>query len=477
MDDLWPYLLRVRPAALFAAHLVLAALVTAHALLRKREVASAAGWIGLAWLAPVMGAVLYLMFGINRVQRRARQLRPPGDRRDEAAAQPAPEGDGHLRPLERGIGRITGRQLLPGRVQVYHDGDEAYPPMLAAIAAARHSVSLSSYIFRTDTWGGRFIDALADAHRRGMAVRVLVDGIGGGWLLSGAYHRLRRRGVPAARFMHSLLPWRMPFINLRSHKKTLVVDGMVAFTGGMNIADENVKATRPQHPVQDTHFRVEGPVVAQVAEDFAREWAFVTQEELQGAAWFPDLSAPSSAPHGAPARVVDSGPDEDLEKIEFAILQAVACARDSIAVMTPYFLPDERLTTALALAAIRGVAVDVVVPKTSDHRFVDWAAHANVGPLLAEGVRIWRCPPPFRHTKALVVDGEWCLVGSCNWDIRSFRLNFELCLEVNDRGLAGQLTALTLASRGAALTQSDLDRRSLPVRLRNSAVRLMLPYL
>ena len=266
MNDLWPILLRIRPEALFAAHLVLAALVTAHVLLRKREVASAAGWIGLAWLAPIMGTLLYLMLGINRVQRRARKLRPSGDRIGEQAPQPAPGGDGHLRPLEHGIGRITGRQLLPGRVQLYHDGDEAYPPMLAAIAAAERSVSLSSYIFRTDAWGGRFIDALAEAHGRGVAVRVLVDGIGGGWLLSGAYHRLRRRGVPAARFMHSLLPWRMPFINLRSHKKTLVVDGTIAFTGGMNIADENVIATRPRHPVQDTHFRVEGPVVAQIAE-------------------------------------------------------------------------------------------------------------------------------------------------------------------------------------------------------------------
>ena len=478
MNDLWPYLLRIRPEALFAAHLLLAALVTSHALLRKREVASAVGWIGLAWLAPAMGAVLYLMLGINRVQRRARQLRPPRDRRGGAPARLALEGDGHLRPLERGIGRITGRQLLPGLIQVYHDGDEAYPPMLAAIAAAQSSVSLSSYIFRTDAWGGRFIDALAAAHGRGVAVRVLVDGIGGGWLLSRAYHRLRRRGVPVARFMHSLLPWRMPFINLRFHKKVLVVDGTVAFTGGMNIADENVMATRPRHPVQDTHFRVEGPIVTQVAElDFARDWAFVTWEELQGAAWFPDMSGPYSALYSAPARVVDSGPDKDLEKIEFAVLQAVACARDSIAVMTPYFLPDERLTTALTLAAVRGVTVDVVIPEMSDHRFVDWAAHANVGPLLAEGVRIWRCPPPFRHTKALVVDDEWCLVGSRNWDTRSFRLNFELCLEIHDRTLAAFLAALMLASRGAALTQAELERRPLPVRLRDSAARLMLPYL
>ncbi len=473
MSEFWADLLRIRPGALLAAHIVLASLVTAHALLRKRDVGSATGWIGLAWLAPIMGTVLYLMFGINRVQRRARRLRPAGDRRGGPPDQPEASSDGHLRPLEQGIGRITGSPLLPGSVQVYQDGDEAYPPMLAAIAAARHSVCLSSYIFRTDTWGSRFTDALADAHRRGVAVRVLIDGIGGGWLLSRAYHRLRGQGVPAARFMHSLLPWRMPFINLRSHKKTLVVDGTVAFTGGMNIADENVMATHPRQPVQDTHFRVEGPVVAQIAADFAQDWNFATDEDLQGTPWFPDLSGDD----GAPARVVESGPDKDLEKIEFAVLQAVACARDSIAVMTPYFLPDERLTTALALASMRGVSVDVVIPERSDHRFVDWATRANVGPLLDEGVRIWRCPPPFRHSKLMVVDGKWCLVGSCNWDIRSFRLNFELCLEVIDEGLAGRLAALMVANHGAALTQADLDRRSLPVRLRDHAVRLMLPYL
>ena len=116
------------------------------------------------------------------------------------------------------------------------------------------------------------------------------------------------------------------------------------------------------------------------------------------------------------------------------MLQAVACARTSIAVMTPYFLPDERLITALSLAAMRGVAVDLVIPEKSNHTLVDWATRANIGPLLPDGVRIWRSPPPFHHAKLMVVDGEWCLIGSCNWDIRSFRLNFELCMEVYDRG-------------------------------------------
>jgi len=474
MNDLWVSLARVRADVVFAVGLVAAVLVTLHVLLRKREVATAAGWIGFAWFAPVIGGISYFMFGVNRVQRRARRLRLPSDRRGGRAVWPSPTEDDHLDPLERGIGRITGRAVAPGNaVQIYRDGDEAYPAMLAAIAAAKRSVGLSSYIFQDDAWGGRFIDALAAAQGRGIAVRVLIDGIGGGWLLSPAYHRLRRRGVPAARFLHSPLPWRMPFLNLRSHKKILVLDGSVGFTGGMNIADANVMAARPKAPVQDTHFRIEGPVVGQLAEAFAQDWAFATDEDLGSEAWFPDVT-----PRGAaPSRVIDSGPDEDLEKIEFALLQAVACARESIAVMTPYFLPDERLTTALALASMRGVTVDIVIPETSDHIFVDWATRANIGPLLKDGVRIWRCPPPFRHSKVTVVDGEWCLVGSCNWDIRSFRLNFELCLEIYDRGLAEALTALMQSSRGPALTEAELDARAVPGRLRDAAVRLMLPYL
>jgi cardiolipin synthase len=474
VNEIWQDLLHARADATLAIGLVLAVCVTIHILLRKREVASAVGWIGLVWFAPILGAVGYLLFGVNRVRRRARQSRRPDN---EPGSQPGPfasvAGD-ELDPLGRGIFHITARPLLAGTVvQAYENGDDAYPPMLAAIASAQSSVGLSSYIFEDDRWGGRFIEALTDAKTRGVAVRVLIDGIGGGWLRSPAYHRLRRNGVTTARFMHSLLPWRMPFINLRNHKKILLVDGVIAFTGGMNIADDNVMAIHPKMPVQDLHFRIEGPVVSQLAEAFAEDWAFVTGEDLDGDAWSPEVVRRD----GSLARVIDSGPDEDLEKVEFAVLQAVTCARTSIEVMTPYFLPDERLVTALALAAMRGVAVDLIIPKNSNHLLVDWATRANIAPLLSGGVRIWQSPPPFHHAKIMVVDNEWCLIGSSNWDIRSFRLNFELCMEVYDRDLAMTLTAITARARGSALTQLDLDARTLPVRLRDAGARLMLPYL
>ncbi|OYV33044.1 MAG: cardiolipin synthase [Rhodospirillales bacterium 20-64-7] len=473
MTDLWFDFLHIRADLTLIIGLPLAVAITLHVLLRKREVASAVGWIGLVWFAPFLGAVTYAVFGVNRVRRRARKVRLSGWGSGMTALISS-EVSSDLAPLGRGVGRITEMPLLNGtRIAVFHNGDQAYPPMLAAIAAAQHSIGLSSYIFRADRWGGRFITALAEAKARGVEVRVLIDGIGGGWLWSAAYRRLRRRGVPAARFMHSPLPWRMPFINLRSHKKILVVDGTVGFTGGMNIADENVMATHPKAPVQDLHFRIEGPVVLQLTEAFAQDWQFVTDEDLEGGAWFP----PPPETDGALARVIDAGPDEDIEKIEFAVLEAVSCARQSITIMTPYFLPDERLVTALSLTAMRGVSVDVVLPEKSDHALVDWAARANVGPLLTGGVRIWRSPRPFHHGKLMVVDGEWCLIGSSNWDIRSFRLNFELCMEVYDHDLAQILLDTIQHSRGAPLTQSELDARSLFMRLRDAGARLMLPYL
>ena len=158
-------------------------------------------------------------------------------------------------------------------------------------------------------------------------------------------------------------------------------------------------------------------------------------------------------------------------------MQAIACARASIHVMTPYFLSDERLNTALALAAMRGVDVHVVMPKASNHFAVDWAARANIGSLLKDGVNIWLGPPPFRHTKIMVVDGEWSLIGSANWDMRSFRLNFELCLEVYDGAIAQELRRFVEDHRGEPLTRKELKSRALPVRLRDAAVRLMMPYL
>ena len=454
-------------------HLMLAAGVTVHVLLTKREAGSSVAWIGLAWLAPILGSVLYLLLGINRVRRRALNLRRPHRKRELRSARDIRRSD-HLGALERAVQRITGRPAEDGNsITLLRNGDDAYPQMLAAIESAQHSIALSSYIFRADAAGTPFIETLLRAIQRGVAVRVLIDGYGGGYFTSSTYHRLRRLGVPVARFLHSPLPWRMPFLNLRSHKKILGIDGRIVFTGGLNIGAENLTRTHPRHPVFDTHFRVEGPVVTQLLEVFATDWQFTTGEALQGEAWLPGLQAAGSST----ARVVTSGPDNDLEKIEFVILQALSCARTSVRIMTPYFLPDERVITALSLAAYRGVEVDLVLPEHSNHPTVDWGSRVQMAPLLTAGCRVWTYPAPFNHSKLMTVDGLWALVGSANWDMRSLRLNFELDLEVYHSELAREIEQLIEAHQRARIDPRELAARPLALRLRDGAARLLVPYL
>jgi cardiolipin synthase len=460
--------------AVALVHFALAAGVTAHALAHKRDPGSAVAWIGLAWLSPVVGSILYVLLGINRVRRRALGLRGPVTDVSSPDAALGRCRDDHLASLEIAAHRISGRRIEAGNeVAMLANGDEAYPQMTAAIDTAKVSIALSSYIFRADAAGNGFIAALARAHDRGLEVRVLIDGFGGGYLSSPTYHRLRRAKVPVARFLHSALPWRMPFLNLRTHRKILVVDGCVAFMGGLNIGAENLISRDPCHPVLDTHFRFAGPVVAQLCAAFAEQWCFTTGEALSGVTWFPAIE-----PQGeCLARAVTSGPDQDLEKIELLVLEATGCARSSIKIMTPYFLPDDRLITALALATMRGVEVDIVLPERTNHPTVDWAMRAHIDPLLAAGCRVWTHAPPFNHTKLMCVDGIWCFVGSANWDTRSFTLNFEINVEVYHSPTVEQVSAKITAHQSCRITAPGLSQRSLPVRLRDSAARLMLPYL
>jgi cardiolipin synthase A/B len=455
------------------AHLAIASLVTVHVLLNKRNVAASVSWIGIAWLSPFLGAVLYLTMGINRVKRRAQRLRRqrlPLAIADETLSDAA--GANPLTPLEFAIGRLTGLPCEPGnKVEILHSGDQAYPRMLAAIEKAKKSVGLVSYIFRADKAGEAFHQALIQAQRRGVEVRVLIDGVGGGYFWSGTYNHLRAAGVPVARFLHSYFPWRMPFVNLRNHRKVLVIDGRVGFTGGINIGAENIAADKPPFVVHDTHFRLEGPIVEQLTDAFADDWLYTTGEKLLTESWFPSLEKVGQAR----ARVVTSGPDEDMEQIEYVALHAISCAHKSIRVVTPYFLPPEPLTMALGLAALRGVKVDLVLPDHSNHAILDWARRIPLRPLIEAGCRIWLMAPPFNHSKLMVIDGAWSLIGSANWDTRSFRLNFELNVELHDIDFAARISEI--APNARRLTLAELDADPLPIRLRNSAARLLQPYL
>ncbi len=461
------------------AHILVAGTATSHILLRKSDVRSAIGWIGLIWFSPFLGAAFYAAFGINRVARRASHIKRDQIRTRNApiAAQTRILQLGDSMNTLAGVGnKITGLPLTHGnRIEVMCSGTEAYPEMLSAIASANSSIALATYIFRLDSVGTKFVEALVEAQNRGVQIRVLVDGIGGGYFSSPIMRSLKNAGIEAARFIHDTRPWRMPFVNLRNHKKLLIIDGAKSFTGGLNIGAENTASGNQKKCVDDTHFYVEGPVVAQMMESFVADWHFTTGEMLSNDIWWPDIQPSGSVV----ARGVSSGPDEDIGKIETVLVAAILQARHKVRIVTPYFLPDEKLSAAVNLAGLRGVELELLIPKASDHIAMDWAMRAHLAHFHLERVKCFTTSAPFDHSKLMTVDGKWSAIGSPNWDVRSLRLNFEFMLELYGENVVSRIDALIdeKIARSTRLTPNDIIQRPVTQRLRDAGARLLLPYI
>lgn len=462
-------------------HLVLAPLVCAHILLTKEDPRAAVAWCGLVLFSPLLGSLLYYLFGINRIRRRAGKLRKtPQAGKERSRAMPCETDPGeqpHLAQMTR-LGLVvheepfcTGNAVTP-----LVNGDQAYPPMLAAIDNAKRSVALSTYILKGDKAGTEFLHALSRAAKRGVSVRVMVDSLGLRKFSRAAGKELRESGVRSARFMPAWTKGCFRLLNLRNHRKMLLLDGELGFMGGMNLHHGNLLQDSPAKPIQDMHFRVAGPVLDQVATIFERDWRFATGEHIQLPRW-PGNSRNQVG--DVLARAIPDGPDDDFEKIQWTFLGALACARKSVRILTPYFLPDQPTLVALQTAAMRGVTIEVVMPDTSHSPALLWAMQAGFHHLLPYGIRLYYEPLPFDHSKLMLMDDEWCSIGSTNWDTRSFKLNFELNLECLDKELAAGLAAIFEERRSRA-RPVDKDRfMNLPphIRLRNNLVRLFSPYL
>jgi cardiolipin synthase A/B len=454
-----------------ALYVLCAVFAAVHALLTKPDPRSALGWIVTCWLIPFAGTILYLLFGVNRVRTRARQLRA-GLTSFGSRVEASPPDDFAAQLIRIGDA-VTQRPRLPGnQVVSLENGENAFPLMLEAIRAARHSVWLSTYIFETDEVGREFIAALAAAAARGAQVHVLVDGIGEWYSWPHAVRLLRRAGVRAARFLPPRLAMPVFSLNLRNHRKLLIVDGEIGFVGGMNIGGREVGKAHHRR-MADLHFRVRGPVVTQLAECFAADWQFAAGETLA-----PPPVAKADA-GGCVCRVITEGPDEDADKLLFVILGAIAVAHRQVLIMTPYFIPPPELTAALQTAALRGVEVCLVLPARSNLRYVDWATQRWLPPLLERGIEIYLQPPPFSHTKLVVVDGSYAQIGSANIDPRSLRLNFEVAVEVYDSAVCVELAKYVLSARdhAARMPAGSLSKKNFAGRLRDSLFWLLSPYL
>lgn len=478
----WGDFLAALPTIAAVSHVVLSVIGSSHAVLTKDDPKSAVSWVGLIWLSPFLGLFLYYILGINRIRRKAIAILGADQVRElESDSLSVLKRNQISFPASTHIAavgdRLGGFPLTEGNaVSILVNGDEAYPEMIAAIDAAEKSVMLASYIFDYDEAGLRFLRSLSAAVKRGVAVRVLIDATGARYSIPSIVPALRNAGVRVARFMPNFAPLRMSAINLRSHRKILVVDGKIGFTGGMNIRSGNyVAAPITKKIVQDVHFRFEGPVVGHLRRGFIEDWLFTTKELLQGALWNPLLFPVGSVL----ARGVLDGPDKDFEKIVYTLYSAINGARRSIRIATPYFLPDPSMIKILSVAAMSGVSIEIVLPEHNNIPLVSWASMSMLRPLVENGCAVYFSDEPFDHSKMMIVDDIWTFVGSANWDPRSLRLNFEFNVECYCAELAAKMTAIFTQKKvlSKQVSLQTIYARKLHLRLRDGIVKLLAPYL
>lgn len=479
MREAWQALLSIPQLgtwllALWAAYLLL---LGGWIVLQKREPVATLSWLlGLA-LLPYLGFFVYHVFGPQRIRRqrlrraRSRESMDAGDAFEHAAHADAAEL-ARLAVASTGLAPSTARD-----VRLLVDGAAKYDALLADIAAATKHVHLEYYIYEPDRTGAALRDALAARARAGVEVRLLVDAIG-----SARARRFFQPLIDAGgevawfhpmRFGHV---WRRPWPNLRTHRKIVVIDGRVAYTGGMNVTDEQDERLGDQ-AYRDLHLRLEGEVVRRLQLVFCEDWAYATgsRDFLSSVA---RDTPPDTGPGPIRAQVLVSGPDSPWEAIHRMHVSAIHAAKRRVWMTTPYFVPGEAAMMALTSAAAAGLDVRLLVPRESDSKLVTLAARSYFGALLLAGVKIYEYGPRMLHSKSLLVDDELVLVGSANFDHRSFRLNFEVSVLFDDPGIAATLATLLEGElANAPRVQRGRHRPLLRARLPEALARLLSPLL
>ena len=470
--------------ALTIAEALYVVVLSAWIALEKRNPSATLAWILTLMALPGVGFVIYFFFGPRRLKkRRLRRMRA-----QQAVGRPSETvdaislGDSSVLRDVAGIVRIgetadKSRLSVATGVELLVDGRATYAAILAAIRSATHHVHVLYYIFEPDTTGRSFRDALLERARAGVKVRVLVDAVGSSNALAtrGFFEPLRAAGAEVVAFNPVRLAslWAR-VLNFRNHRKIVVVDGRIGFTGGINVTDEENEAVRDD-AWRDTHLRLEGPAVDFLQMVFMEDWCWTTRGTLTD----PDLFFRGETEHGTLVQILDSGPDKSFEPIRTAYFAAINAASHRVLLSTAYFVPDEPMLLALRTAALRGVDVRLLLPSLSDSRAVSAAARSYYDSLMAAGVRIYEYQPRMLHAKTLVVDSWLAAVGTANFDNRSFRLNFEVTALVFGQRLADELAALFERDLAHAkhITASSRARMRLGPRLFEATARLLSPLL
>jgi cardiolipin synthase len=477
VHDLWQWLLSVPHLGLYLAVGWLGYLVWLGGwiVLQKRAPAATLSWLlGLAAL-PYAGFLVYLVFGPQRIKRhRLRRARA----RVALPANAGPEAGGEPAELAVLGQATTGLPITTATdVRLLVDGAATYDAILDAVRQARHHVHLEYYIYAADRSGTALRDALVERARAGIAVRLLLDAVGSAGCPQRFFAPLLEAGGELAWFhpMRFGRIWKRTWLNLRSHRKIVVVDGRVAFTGGINITDEENERLRPD-AYRDLHLRIEGDAVRSLQLLFVEDWAYASGQRdfISSVA----QAMPPPQPGPIAAQVLSSGPDSPWEAIHRLHVGAIHAATRRIWLATPYFVPGEAAMMALTSAALGGVDVRVLVPLRSDSRLVTWAARSYFDELMAAGARVYEYGPRLLHTKALLVDDDVAIIGSANFDSRSFRLNFEVSVLFRDAAIAADLARLIEGEFASApRVRAERAQPLWAARLPEALARLLSPLL
>ncbi|MGE3805202.1 MAG: cardiolipin synthase [Gemmataceae bacterium] len=468
-------------------------------LMTKKDSTSAVAWCLLVFFVPFLGALLFVVFGYQHVHRplRRKKLHSQHFRRSNPrlGADSGVLAHGHHAGDDvRRLAELCGAYPVSTRNRVifYHEGEPAFADKLAAIEAARHHIHLEYFIFQNDATGQLFLERLARKAREGVEVRLLYDAIGSRRLSWRVLKPLLEAGGKCRAFL-PLNPFRRRIqVNLRDHRKLLIVDGQVVFTGGLNIGDEYLGKVPFFGFWRDTHLRLEGRAVHALQRVFTEDWDFAADENLRGPAYFPDTLAdwsdgalPSkdipgrSATFDSPIQVIQSGPDQELKTIREIFFTAIIRARRRLWIASPYFVPDAGLLDALCLAARSGVDVRLLSQRHPDRWIPFYAARYYWGLVLDAGVKVYQFKKGMMHSKVVMVDGEWATVGTANFDNRSLHLNFEVNCLFYSPEVTAELEQAFLRDLGHSI-RVDPDafaRRPVGPQMLENACRLLSPVL
>lgn len=450
----------------------------------RKNPTAAMGWLMVLFFLPPIGFLLYLLFGQNYTRQMMFVVKEEEDRQylqetfstqyreftDRNYRFSTPEAEEFRETIFLLL--RNNRALLAGknRVTLYVRGEDKFSALFTAIREARHHIHLEYFIINNDELGRAIIHALAEKAREGIEVRLLFDAMGtrAGGGSRKAFSELTDAGGEIGVFFPSIYR-----VNYRNHRKIAIIDGEVGFIGGFNIGDEYL-GKGPLGPWRDTAFRIMGRAVQVLQLRFFLDWHYVTGEYPgPRPIYFPPLGDYGTTP----IQIVSGGPDTRWNPIKEGYIKLINSARRSVYIQTPYFIPDDSVTDALRIAALSGVDVRVMIPCKPDHPFVYWASLSFVGDLLDAGVRVYTYDDGFLHAKTIVVDGKVGSVGSANWDVRSFRLNFEANAFFYDATVGAELARafekdLTLSTE---ITLDSYRSRPLWIRVKESISRLFSP--